>query len=155
MMKQTHNHPELTPHWLLSGVLVAVLIAYLVVCQIWGEQIRHYLDESQRILIRSIFYGITIILFPVVKLLRYILIRLNQTMPGDQPAGQRYFMTVAVCLLLVETVGVFGFLMFIFGDGFNTLYIFTGLAALGVFLHMPKLPEYLAICAALDAKNER
>jgi len=75
-------------------------------------------------------------------------------MPGNKPAKQRYFITVGISLLLIETVGCFGFVMFLLGDSFNTLYIFSGLAALGIFLHMPKLTEYLAICAALNLKSD-
>jgi hypothetical protein len=44
--------------------------------------------------------------------------------------------------------------MFILGDGFNTLYIFSVLAVLGIYLHMPKINEYLAIKAALIEKIE-
>ena len=153
MMPQTHTHADLIPHWLTSLALLIVLITYNIVCHVWGNEIQINLEESQRILFRSILYGITIILFPLVKLLRHILLRLNQTMPGDKPARQRYFFTVSITLVLIETVGSFGFLMFILGDGFNTLYIFSILAGLGIFLHMPKLPEYLAICQALSVKT--
>jgi len=54
---------------------------------------------------------------------------------------------------LVEVVGIFGLVMFIFGDGFNTLYIFTGLSALGLFLYRPKADEYAEIIAAIAAQN--
>jgi hypothetical protein len=146
--------PELFPHRLLSAALFLLIVAYLLVCHLWGAEIRIKFDESARVTIRSALYTITIMLFPLVKLLRYILIRLNQTMPGDSSAGRRYFYTVSITLLLIETVGGFGFLMFILGDGFNTLYIFSVLAVLGIYLYMPKINEYLAIKAALTEKIE-
>lgn len=154
MTPQTRlSHADLVPHWLVCAALSALLIGYNIVCHVWGDQIRINLDEPQRILIRSILYGAAIILFPLTKLLRHILLRLNQTMPGEKPARQRYFLTVTVSLSLVEMVGVFGFLMFMLGDDFNTLYIFTTLGALGIFLHKPKLDEYLAISEALNRQN--
>lgn len=154
MTPQTRiSHAELIPHWLVCAALLAILIAYIVVCQVWGSDIRLNLEESQRVLIRSILYGLTIILFPLVKLLRHILLRLNQTMPGNKTANQRYLMTVIVSVSLIETTGAFGFLMYVLGDDFNTLYIFSLLAALGIFLHKPKLDEYQAIYDALNRKN--
>jgi hypothetical protein len=145
---------QLRSHWLVVGFLLVLLIAYNLVCHIWGAELRINLDEAQRELFRSVFYGVAIILFPLTNLLRFILIRLNQTMPGDKPAKQRYFVTTTVALLLIETVAVFGFVMFILGDDFNTLYIFSVLGALGLFLHRPKIEELAAIDYALSAKNQ-
>lgn len=147
------THADLVPHWLVSAALLLMIVIYNIVCHVWGSEFRLNLDESQRVLIRSILYGLTIVLFPLVNLLRHILLRLNQTMPGDKPARQRYLLTVVVSLSLIETVGVFGFVMFMLGDDFNTLTIFSVLAALGIFLHKPKLHEYLAIHEALTSKN--
>jgi hypothetical protein len=75
-------------------------------------------------------------------------------MPGDSPAKTRYFTTVLVTLMTVEIVGVFGLIMFILGDSYNTLYIFTTLAALGLFLHRPKESDYEQIVDALAQQQE-
>lgn len=50
---------------------------------------------------------------------------------------------------LAEGIGVLGFVMFMLGDDFNTLYIFTGLSALGLYLYRPKQDEYVRIIEAL------
>lgn len=107
------------------------------------------IDESQRVLIRTILYAITIALFPLTNLTRHILLRLNQTMPGPKSAQQRYLLTIIVTQSMIEVVSLFGLLMFILGDDFNTLYIFTLLGALGIYLHKPKLTEYQEIVRAL------
>jgi hypothetical protein len=154
MINSPPRQADLTQHWLLSGVFLLLLITLNVICLFYGNEISMHLDEAQRIPIRSILYGISIILFPVTKLLRHVMLKLNQTMPGDKPAKQRYFFTVAICFFFIEIVGGFGFIMFVLGDNFNTLYIFSGLAVLGIYLHMPKYNEYLAICEALHRKND-
>jgi hypothetical protein len=64
-------------------------------------------------------------------------------------AKNRYLLTVIVSMALVESIGVFGFVMFILGDNFNTLYIFTGLSVLGLYLYRPKANEYAKIIEAL------
>jgi hypothetical protein len=48
---------------------------------------------------------------------------------------------------------LFGFLMFIWGDTANTLYIFISLSALGMYLYRPKLTEYNSIINALTQIN--
>jgi len=147
------NPQDLLPHWLLTGALLTLLIAANIACHIWPEQIRLHIDAEQRLLLKSIFYAVTIILFPLVKLLRHILLRLNQTMPGKKTARRRYFQTVTTCLLTVSWIGGFGVLMFILGDDYNTLSIFSLLAGLGIFLHKPDIGEYRSIYAALILQN--
>jgi preprotein translocase subunit Sss1 len=76
-------------------------------------------------------------------------------MPGDKSAKQRYLFTVIVSMMLIESVGALGFVMFLLGDDYNTLYIFNGLSMLGLFLYRPKTEEYVRIIKALAAqKNE-
>jgi hypothetical protein len=139
--------------WVVVGVMLAMLAAYVIVCHVIGEQLQRPLPEDQRVLVRSILYVVAIVTFPMTNLIRHIQLRLNQTMPGDNPAKSRYLVTVIVSMSLIEIVGIFGFVMFILGDGFNTLYIFTGLSALGLFLYRPKPDEYVEIIEAMAEKK--
>ncbi|MEO1880084.1 MAG: hypothetical protein ABGX37_00085 [Methylococcales bacterium] len=140
---------DLTLHWIIAAMLLAMLITYNIICHLLGSDIQYDMQAEQRVLIRSIFYVIAIILFPITNLIRYIFIRLNETMPGNTIAKHRYLITVTVSLFAIEIVGLFGFIMFILGDDFNTLYIFSTLALLGIFVHRPKLEEYQNILEAL------
>ena len=148
-MTEKTSQSELTQHRLIAAIMLSLLIIYNIICHIKGAEIQINLAEQERVFIRTIFYVAAIALFPFSTLLRHILLRLNQTMPGDNPARNRYLMTTIVTLISIEIVGVFGFVMFILGDGFNTLYIFTVLGALGVFLHRPREQEYNQIVEAL------
>jgi len=56
-------------------------------------------------------------------------------------------------MALVESIGVFGFMLFMFGDGNNNLFILTGLSALGMFLYRPKVEEYNEIVEQLANKT--
>jgi len=151
---------DLTLHWIIVGIMLTMLATYVIVCHILGEQMQQPLTEDRRILFRSIFYIIAIVTFPLTNLIRHIQLRLNQTMPFSPAthgavatAKSRYLTTVLVSMALVEVVGVFGLIMFMLGDGFNTLYIFTGLSALGLFLYRPKVDEYSEIIDALSAQD--
>lgn len=150
-------HPssrDLRPHWFICAAMLLLLLVENLVCHLWAADIQQHWDESQRVMLRSILYAIAIILFPLVNVLRHVLLRLNQTMPGPKAAKSRYLTTIAVCQILISSVGFFGVLMFIGGDGFNTLYIFSTLGVLGLFLHKPKEYEYLSIVAALADGNQ-
>jgi Na+/phosphate symporter len=144
-MTEKKHKSELTLHWMIAGMMLSLLIIYNIICHIKGAEIQLNLAEEQRVFIRTVFYVAAIALFPFSTLLRHILLRLNHTMPGDSPAKNRYLITTIVTLTSIEIVGVFGFIMFILGDGYNTLYIFTVLGALGVFLHRPREQEYIEI----------
>jgi hypothetical protein len=144
--------------WVIVGIMLSMLAAYIIVCHTLGERLQQPLPEAQRMMLRTAFYAIAIVTFPLTNLLRHIQLRLNQTMPCSQSphelvAKRRYLVTVIVSMSLVEVVGVFGLAMFVLGDDFNTLYIFTGLSALGLFLYRPKVDEYSAIIAAIAAQK--
>lgn len=153
-------HADLVRHWLLSALFAVILIVYLVVGLFWANDMAFNVSEQDRVLLKSVLYGVSIVLFPLVKLIRFIMLRLSQTMPIDKPnanvhsiAKHRYFMTQLTCLCLIELVGGFGLLMLMAGDGFNTFTIFTLLAVLGLFLHRPNNEEYQAIVDALNQNN--
>jgi hypothetical protein len=156
--------------WVILGFMLAMLMAYIIICLTIGDQLQQPLPQAQRVLIRTVLYAVAIVTFPLTNLIRYIQLRLNQTMPyfhaehGNDDcmdaggraiaeAKNRYLVTVIVSLSLVESIGIFGFVMFILGDNFNTLYIFIGLSALGLYLYRPKADEYAAIIEALAAQQ--
>ena len=143
---------RLTPHWLICAVMLALLVSYNMICHLWADAIRLNLAEPDRVIIRSMLYLAAIMLFPLTNLMRHILLRLNQTMPGGKTAGQRYLITIIATQAMIEAVSLFGLLMFILGDDFNTLYIFSLLGALGIYLHRPRQAELDTIAYALAEK---
>lgn len=159
-VEREHLKSDLIPAWIVVGMMLAMLAAYIIICHTLGEQLQQPLPEAQRVLIRTVFYAVAIVTFPLTNLIRHIQLRLNQTMPCSHAtheaaakANSRYLVTVIVSMSLVEVVGVFGLVMFVFGDGFNTLYLFTGLSALGLFLYRPKVDEYSEIIDAIAAQK--
>lgn len=144
---------ELNLHWLVFFSMSLTLIAYIVIAYWLGQEIQFNYAEDKRIFIRTVFYAVTIATMPLINLLRHILLTLNKTMLGTTPAKLRYLITLIVCLALVETIGLFGFIMYVLGDGSNTLYIFCIVAALGLFINRPKQDEYNEIVDALQQRN--
>lgn len=148
-LENSSTKPDFNLAWLMVGAMVGSQLIYIAICHSLGPQIQQTLELEQRVIIRTVFYVLAIATFPLTTLVRHILVRLNQTMPGPKTASQRYLVTVIVSQAMMESVGIFGLVMFILGDDFNTLYIFCGLAILGCFLQRPKPEEYHTIVAAL------
>lgn len=162
-LNDQHLKSDLIFSWVIVGVMFTMLAAMIVVCQVSGQTLQQPLPEDQRVLFRSVFYIIAIVTFPLTNLIRHIQLRLNQTMPISEfsfkniamEAKRRYLITNIISMSIIEVVGVFGLIMYLWGDGYNTLYIFTGLSVLGLFLYRPKIDEYLEIIEALATqKNE-
>ncbi|MEC4747853.1 hypothetical protein [Methylomicrobium sp. Wu6] len=144
---------DLMAHRTVMVIMATGLAAVVAACILQGEPWQLHWPEERLITYRTLFYALAIIIFPLTNLIRYIQIRLCQTMPGDKPAKRRYLAAVAVSMALVENIGLLGVALFLLGDGYNTLYIFTGLAALGFILYRPKPSEYLNIVEALARKD--
>jgi hypothetical protein len=147
---------ELTFAWIITGAMVFSLGSYLLIAHFAGPELQsqYRISEEQRVVLRTVLYVVAIVTLPITNLIRHVQLRLNQTMPGDTSAKNRYLITVLVSMVLVETIGIYGFLMFILGDEFNTLYILIGMSALGMFLYRPKQVEYESIVEALADKDD-
>jgi MFS family permease len=145
--------------WFIISFVIAMLS--LSVAFAHFENWQNPLAEDARILWRTIFYILAILLLPLTSLLRHIFLRLNQTMPLlanthlERVVKTRYTLTVSISMLLMLVIGSFGAMIFYFGDGFRALHILTGIAGLGVFLYRPKLDEYQQILDSLtESEND-
>ncbi len=152
------SEQQLQSDLLSAGIIRAVgllsLIAIIVVCHYYADKIQLGIDEPQRVIIRTILYVVAILTFPVMKFIRHVLLRLNQTSSGDKSPKVRYRMTIIVSMLVAEGIGLYGLIMFILGDSYNTLYIFMMLSALAMYLYRPDPQEYRALVERLEAKAQ-
>ena len=148
--------------WIIT-LIVAMLLCFNVFLSVYGGIAwQSPLPESDRLFWRTLFYCITIVLMPFTNLLRYVLLRLNQTMPLlsatavlsiPSIAKKRYALTISVTQLMMYLIGTFGGIAFYVGEGLNTLLILTAVALMGVYFHRPKRYEYQTILDALRAQN--
>lgn len=151
---------DLLMSWSIVGVALLMLVAYIVICLNLDNELIKSLPEVMRVKIRTLLYVIAIVTFPATNLIRHIQLKLNQTMPFSQEdfrkvAKNRYLLTIIISMSLIETVGAFGFVMYMLGDGFNNLTIFTLMSGLGMYLYRPKEAEYAQIIEALaNPKHE-
>lgn len=147
------SEQQLQADLLIAGVIRAValmsLIALVAICHIYGDKIQIGMDEQPRIYIRTVLYVVAITTFPVMKFIRHVLVRLNQTAKGNSTPKSRYAVTIIISMAIAESIGIYGFAMYVLGDGYNTLYIFTILSALAMYLYRPKVEEYQAVVESI------
>ncbi|KJV06614.1 hypothetical protein VZ94_10160 [Methylocucumis oryzae] len=123
-------------------------------------------QEEQRILIRTLGYITGIVLLPLTNLLRFVLLRLCQTMPLSETqtkitaqtryavAISRYFKLNVLTLSLMMMISLLGVGLYSVGDALNTLVILTGMACLGIYLYRPKATEFIAIAEELAEQGK-
>lgn len=144
---------------ILAGVIRAMallsLIALVVTCHFYKDKIQINIDQQQREIIRTVLYVVAITTFPLMKFMRHVLLRLSLKASGNSTAKSRYLLTIIVSMAVAESIGMYGFIMYVLGDSFNTLYIFVGLSALAMYLYKPKVDEYQALIESIDAYQEQ
>lgn len=154
MTDNNQQHAKLTSIWLCWFSLQLFLLGITLFYDFTGDQYRLETPASPPVFMRTILYVVTITTFPLTKLLRHIMIRLNQTMPGDTSAKVRYFKTIMISMLGAITIACYGIYLYLIGDTINTLYIFSSLSGLALWLYRPNQNEYHQISEALDNRAD-
>ncbi|WP_428356449.1 hypothetical protein [Methyloprofundus sp.] len=148
---------QLQPDLIFAGIIRALallsLMAFIAICHIYNDQIQTDMDAQARIIIRTSLYVVAIVTFPLMKFMRHVLLRLNQRGKGERSAKSRYLVTIIISMAVAETIGIYGFVMYILGDSFNTLYIFIILSALAMYLYKPKVEEYQLIVESIGPQR--
>lgn len=60
---------------------------------------------------------------------------------NSHPAVIKYGIAVTISLAISESVGVFGFVLFLASHDFQALYTFTAISAIAMIYHRPKMQE--------------
>jgi len=140
--------------WFIWVAMVASLLVYVFICSQFGEEIRRTQGSDLPInLLRNLFYVVAVITVFVAHFLRKLMLSARfsnsggkgfETGAGSQQSAlvARYTIATIVALALSESIGVFGFVLFLLGDSMQTLYIFVGISAVAMFFYRPKREEY-------------
>jgi F0F1-type ATP synthase membrane subunit c/vacuolar-type H+-ATPase subunit K len=159
------NEKTLLSLWIIWAAMMGSLLLYVVICHQFGEEIRRNVGYHFPVpLLRNIFYVIAVItLFLTHFLKKRILSGASRdssstaTPPGPHsnqpPVLAKYATALILSLALSESIGIYGVVLFLLGDGFKTLYIFTGISALAIYFHRPKREELEALAPAVQTEE--
>ncbi len=136
--------------WIIWTGFLLTLAVYLGICEILGVQSGSDTNSGLPIIwIRTAFYVIAIILFPVITGLKQLIFKTTsqQSKPSSETLARRkttkslYLAGLVLALALSTSIGTFGFLLFLMGDDYRTLYMFIGISVICMLIHRPKRNE--------------
>lgn len=150
--------------WIIWGAMIVSLLMYVIICHLMGDEMGQNANPDFPIdRMRKILYLIAAVtLFIAYQLRKFMLSgRLkglgtptgSSVITSKQPPHiAKYTITMIISLALSESIGIYGLLLFLLGDSFNTLYTFIGVSAFAMFFFRPKgyEIEMLAKTAATD-----
>ena len=147
------NENRLLVLWIIWGAIFGSLFIYVFICHQFGDGMRPNASPNIPLdLIRNVLYGVAILTLIGTRFLRKFMLAGRSGGSGpmsvktDSPSNQssligKYAVAMMVSLVLSESIGIYGLVLFFLGDSFRTLYIFIGISALAIFLYRPKREE--------------
>ncbi|MDB9823022.1 hypothetical protein OAC89_04900 [Deltaproteobacteria bacterium] len=151
--------------WIIWAAIMVSLFIYVFICHQFGNEIRGGMNQDIPLpLFRNIFYAIALItLFAAHFFKRFMLAvksssalakALKPAPNAEQsPLLAKYSTALIVSLALSESIGIYGFVLFLLGDGMQTLYTFIVISALSIYYHRPKREELEALAIAMKTEN--
>ncbi len=146
------------PILIIWGAILASLFIYIFISHMAGDQIRRPENPEFPIdLMRNILFGLAGAELLVAYYLRKRMLRGQPEGPApdiplspEQPkALARYATAVIISLAICESIGIYGLMLFLLGDEYQTLYIFIGISAIAMFFFRPKREELVELAVAM------
>ena len=147
------NENRLLTLWIIWGGIFVSLFIYVFICHQFGDEIRGNATLNIPLdLVRNGLYGVAIFTLILTRFLRKFMLKgrsggsrpmsFEPASPSDQSSlSGKYATAMIISLVLSESIGIYGLLLFFLGASFRTLYIFIGISALAMFLYRPKREE--------------
>lgn len=159
------NEKSLQALWVIWAAMLGSLFIYVFICHQWEDEIRRAASPNLPLdLIRNILYGLSIFILILTHFLRKRILAgrlgapermlLKPPLLSNQPSPPaKYTVAMLVSLALSESIGIFGFLLFLFGDNFQVLYTFIAVSALAMFFYRPKREELETLAISMRTKQ--
>lgn len=152
--------------WVIWGAMLGSLFIYVVVCHVLGEGFGRIEGSDLSIgLLRKILAGMGVVVVLVAYFMRRFILSGQRVIPQSKPDERtvgwnttpfvaQYMAVVIVSIALSEGIGIFGFVLFILGDSFQTLYTFIVVSALAMFFFRPKSEELDKLASAYKKQDQ-
>jgi hypothetical protein len=152
--------------WVIWAAMLVSLFLYIVVCHILGEGFGRVEGSDLPIgLLRNILAGMGVVVVLVAYFMRRSMLSDQRGIPQPKPVERtvgwntipcvaKYVAVVIVSLALSESIGIYGFVLFLLGDGFQTLYTFIAVSALAMIFYRPKREELEKLAMAYGKRYQ-
>lgn len=151
--------------WLIWAAMLGSLCIYVFICHQFGDKIRVNGGSNLTIgTLKNILYLVVIVTLLITYFLRKFMLSgqfgqsaskiHNLTFPANPaPFLPRYTTALILSQALSESIGIYGLVLFLLGDSYQTLYTFIGISALAMFYYRPKTEEIEKL--AMTMKSEQ
>jgi MFS family permease len=151
--------------WIIWAAMLGSLLIYVFICHQFGEEIRRTASpDFPTGQLKNILYVVVIATLFITYFLRKLILSsrfsssdaklFKPETASNQPAFlTKYTTAMIVSLALSESIGIYGLVLFLIGDSFQTLYIFTGISAAAMFFYRPKREDLETIATAIHTKS--
>lgn len=140
--------------WIIWSGMISSLVIYVVICHLLEDQIPGtVIPEGFPLdMLRNIMIGLSAAELVLIGYLRRRATEgpRSRRKPGTAPRPvihkqvfiTRYSALVIATLAIAETIGVFGLVLFLLGDGYTTLHLFIGVSAAAMIIYRPGTDEF-------------
>ena len=141
---------------MIWGAILLSLGVYLAVCLSFGEKLPFVVGEGVPLMtLKYAFFGLSMATLAGVHFLRAFLLKHPgvgsiSKAPGSSSAVARYTLVVIIVSALLESVGVYGLLIFLLAGDTLTLYQLLGLSAAAMLYYRPKKGELLELARRME-----
>lgn len=148
---------------LIWGAILASLGIYLVICIILEKELQINLDPKLPLeTIKYALFSVSFITLFVVHYLRKFLLRdsnsivnSSQTSSLQHPAVGKYLVTVIITSALLESIGIYGVVLFFMAKDTLSLYQLLIISAVAMIYFRPRKDELLNIAAQMKAQRRK
>jgi hypothetical protein len=146
----------------MPGALVGSLASYILVCKLAEDQLRPMNSDFQFETLRNVLYFVSAITLLGVFFIRKAMLAVSsrnaafifgQASSIQHPAAAKYMFATIVSMVLCETIGIFGIVLFFLSRDSFALYQFIIISAVAMFFYRPYKEEFLRI--AEDMKKQK
>lgn len=138
---------------IIWGAIFASLGVYLGVCLVLGDTLPAGMEDGFHLeTLRYALFGISVVTLVAVYFLRGFLLEhpgfagASRSGPSTQhPAVARYTVIVIITSALLESIGIYGLILFLMAKDSLSLYQLLGLSAAAMLFYRPKKDELLGL----------
>ena len=153
--------------WFVWAAMLVSLLMYVFICHQPGVGFKSVEGSDFPIgLLRNIFFGAGAAAWLMTYFMRRSMLSVRAGISKPKPVERmvrwnappffaRYAAAVIVSLGLAESIGIYGFVLFLLGGGFKTLYTFIGISALAMVFYRPKREEMERLAMAYKQAGEK
>jgi hypothetical protein len=157
--KEATNKGMLTL-WIIWAAMLGSLLIYIVICHQLGVGFKSAEGSDLPLgLLRSILFGMGAVALLIAYFMRRSMLSartgFSKSKPGERMVGwnappflAKYATAVIISLALSESIGIYGLILFLLGESFQTLYTFIVVSALAMVFYRPKREELERLAVA-------